>query len=850
MSAMTNRVFVSHTSDLARVPSGRSYVQAVLDAVARAGMLAVDMRYFAAREGQPAEFCQQQVRDCDIYLAVVGFRYGSLVPGEAVSYTELEFDEASAAGVPRLVFLLQEPAMSEAAGAMRLPADVFDGDRAAVDRFRQRLMQAGLICVEFATADRLELAVFQALLELVGTRQRAVPRQLPPAVGHFAGRAAELAALADLLPSRVSAGGTVVISAIGGTAGVGKTALAVFWAHQVRDRFPDGQLYVNLRGFDPGGQVMGPGAVLRRFLDALGVQPQRIPADLDAQAALFRTTVAGLRMLIVLDNARDSAQVRPLLPGARGCLVVVTSRNRLSGLVAAEGAHPLSLSLLTPAEARELLARRLGRRRLAAEPAAVEQIITACARLPLALAIVAARAIGHPQLSLDALADELRDTHERLGRLTSGEDAYTDIREVLSWSYQSLTEQAAKLFRLLGLHPGPDITVEAAASLVGVPVSVAQGLLTELSRANLIVEQAPGRYTFHDLLRAFAADLTRTHEGPHERNAATHRMLDHYLHTAHTAARHLHPMITPPSITPSPIQTGVTTGHVGDHQQALAWFTSEHAVLLAIIDHAFASGYNTHVWYLAWTMWAFLNPRGRWHDYAATARAAVTAAQRLANPTAQAYAHLQLATADMRLGHLDDAHTQLRHALDLYRQVGDQGDSAGQAYTHIAIAQVLEQQDLHSDAMHHAHQALELFRAVDHRRGQANALSNIGFYRTLLGDYQQALTTCQQALALLNELGDRTGQAATWDSIGYANHHLGHYTQAITCYEHAAGLFQDLGNRYFEATVLSHLGESHQATDNLHAARAAWQQAHNILKELDHPDAKQIEDKIATLDTP
>jgi hypothetical protein len=375
---LTGQVFVSHTSDLAEFPVSRSFVQAAIDAVGRAGMAPVDMRYFAAREGQPADYCQQRVRDCDIYIAVVGFRYGSLVPGETVSYTELEFTEATSAGLPRLVFLLDDTA--------DIPAELVDADRTAVDRFRQRLREAELICTSFTTVDGLELAAFHALKEQAGADARAVPRQLPAAVAHFAGRVGELATLSGLLRGRADTGGTVVISAVSGTAGVGKTALAVYWAHQVAARFPDGQLYVNLRGFDPTGAVMEPAEAVRRFLDALGVPPERIPADLDAQAALYRSQLAGRRMLVVLDNARDTAQVRRLLPGAPTCLVLVTSRNQLSGLVAADGAHPITLDLLTPGEARELLARRLGADRVGAEPEAVEEIITYCVRLPLALA--------------------------------------------------------------------------------------------------------------------------------------------------------------------------------------------------------------------------------------------------------------------------------------------------------------------------------------------------------------------------------------------------------------------------------------------------------------------------------
>jgi tetratricopeptide (TPR) repeat protein len=637
----------------------------------------------------------------------------------------------------------------------------------------------------------------------------------------------------------------VVITAIGGTAGIGKTALVVHWAHRVADRFPDGQLYVNLRGYDPGGQVMDPAEAVRRFLDALGVPPERIPADLDAQAALYRSHLSGRRMLIVLDNARDTAQVRPLLPGASTCLVLVTSRNQLAGLVAADGAHPITLDVLTPGEARELLARRLGATRVAAEPEAVEEIITCCVRLPLALAIVAARASAQPHVPLHFLAGELRDTGGRLTALSTTDDPYTDVRAVFSWSYHALSPDAARLFRLLGLHPGPDLAVPAAASLARLPASGVRPLLAELTRASLLAEHVPGRYTFHDLLRAYATDLTHSIDPDQPRRAATHRMLDHYLHTAYTADRLLDPARDPITLTPP--QPGVTPEHPADYQQALAWFTAEHAVLLAAVDHAAATGFDAHTWQLAWTLVTFLYRRGHWHDWAAAGRVAVAAAGRLADPTAQAHAHRNLANAYTRLGRFDDAHAQLRHALDLYHQAGDQ---VGQAHTHFNLSRLWERQGRPAQALDHARQALDLYRATGHQNGQADALNAVGWYHVLLGEHRQALTYCQQALTLHQELGDRYGQAATWDSLGYAHHHLSHHTPAITCYQRALGLYRDLGDRYNEATILTHLGDTHHAAGNPTAARDAWQQALTILDELDHPDAEQVRAKLATLDTP
>jgi tetratricopeptide (TPR) repeat protein len=678
-----------------------------------------------------------------------------------------------------------------------------------------------------------------------GSRGPVVQHQLPAAVRYFAGREAELAALSELLDqSRAGAGGTVVISAIGGAAGVGKTALAIYWAHRVADRFPDGQLYVNLRGFDPTGSVVAPAEAVRRFLDALGVAAERIPADLDALAALYRSELVGRRMLIVLDNARDTTQVRPLLPGAATCLVVVTSRNQLSGLVAGQDAYPINLDLLTVAEARELLARRVGTNRVSAEPDAVEEIITRCARLPLALAVVAARVAARPQLPMAALVGELRDARDRLDVLV-GDDPYTDVRAVLSWSYRALTPDAARLFRLLGLHPGPDLSMPAAASLAALPQPRVRALLFELTRANLLVEHVAQRYVFHDLLRAYATDLTHTVDSDDQRRAATLRTLDHYLHTAHAAAWLLFPYRDP--ITPAAAEPGVTPEQLTDERQARAWFTAEQAVLIAAVDHAAGNGFDVHTWQLACAHGDFLDRRGHWNDHAATGRAAVSAADRLADPTAQGRAHLYLAIPYIWLGRHDDADIHLHRALDLAVQADD---PVGQGRIHAALSLVRERQGRYTDAFEHSEQALALSRSHGHRHGQAMDLNNFGWDHALLGDHELALTYCQQALTQLQALGNRYGEAAAWDSLGYAHHHLGHHAEAITCYQRAIDLARDLGDPYNVAGTLVHLGDTHNAAGDPHAARDIWQQAVSILDDLDHPDADEVRTKLATLDTP
>jgi len=674
-----------------------------------------------------------------------------------------------------------------------------------------------------------------------GAGVRVVPQQLPAAVAQIAGRMGELATLSGLLRRRAEIGGTVVISAIGGTAGVGKTALAVYWAHRVARRFPDGQLYVDLRGFSPSGQAVTPAEAVRRFLDAIEVPPQRIPVDLDAQAALYRSQLAGRRMLVVLDNARDSAQVRPLLPAAAGCLVLVTSRNQLTGLVAG-GAHPINLDLLSVDEAQELLAHRLGSDRVAAEPEAVVEIITRCARLPLALALVAARAAARPRVALRVAAGELADSRQRWQMLI-GDDPHTDVRAVFSWSYQALTPPAARLFRLLGLHPGSDITVSAAASLAGIAPDTVPPLLAELTRASLLTEPTTGRYTFHDLLRDYATRLADTVDTREQRQAATGRILDHYLHTAQAADRLLNPTRDP--IPPGPPLVGVTPEQFSDHAQALDWFTMEHQVLLAAVAHTVATGFDTHTWQLAWTLATFLHRRGHWNNLVAVEQAAVAATQRLADPTAQAHSHRNLAGAYTMLGRFDDAHTQMGHALDLATRIGDQ---TGQAHTHGNLAYLWEQQGDLAQALHHARQALHLHRVTGRQVGQADALNQVGWCHALLGEHWPALAYCQQALTLYQQLGDRMGQAGTWDSLGYAHHHLGQHTQAVACYQQALTLHRDLGARYLEADTLTHLGDTHHAARNPKAARDAWQQALTILDDLDHPDAVQVRAKLAGID--
>jgi DNA-binding SARP family transcriptional activator/Tfp pilus assembly protein PilF/DNA-binding XRE family transcriptional regulator len=667
-----------------------------------------------------------------------------------------------------------------------------------------------------------------------------VPAQLPPDVPAFTGRTAQLQELDALLAHGAERATAVVISAIAGGGGIGKTSLAVHWAHRVADRFRDGQLYVNLRGFEPAGAPMAAGEAVRGFLDALGVPPAQIPSGLTAQTGLYRSLLAGRRMLVLLDNAHDAEQVRPLLPAAAGCFVLVTSRRRLSGLLATEAAHPLDVDLLSHREGRQLLSRRLGSRRVTAEPEATDEIVDRCARLPLALAIAAARAVSRPALPLAAVAAELRATPAELDAFAD-DDAHADLRTVFSWSYRTLSPPAARLFRLLGVHPGPEISAPAAASLVGLPPAGVAPLLAALTDAHLLVERAPGRYTFHDLLRAYATELAGTHDA--DRDLAIHRNLDHYLHTAFAADHALRSHR--PAITLTPAHPGVTPEAIADLGAALAWFDAERPVLLAAIDQAGRTGFDDHVWPLAWSLSTYFERKGHWHDWAATQLAAVEAAGRLGDRSRQAHAYRLLAYANTRQARYDEAHRQMRQALDLFAEVGQHSD---QAQTHLSMSVVFGRQGLHRDALHHAEQALRLHRTAGDRRGQANALNAVGWYRTQLGEHREALRYCREALALHQDTGDRAGQADTWDSVGFAHHHLGEYDEAVRCYRRAMDLYRELGDVYYEASTLTHLGDAYHAAGDPGAARDAWRRALTILTELNHPDAEQVRMKLAELD--
>jgi tetratricopeptide (TPR) repeat protein len=598
---------------------------------------------------------------------------------------------------------------------------------------------------------------------------------------------------------------------------------------------------VNLRGFDPAGPPMAAEEALRLLLDALSVPAAKIPAGLDAQAGFYRSLLAGKRMLVLLDNARNVDQVRPLLPASPGCLVIVTSRAQLTSLVAAEGAAPLALDVLTDAEAHELLTRRLGEQPVTDDPAAADELIQLCARLPLALSIAAARTASQPGLSLAALTADLRDARGRLDGLDAGHAA-TNVRAVLSWSYQQLDPPTARLFRLLGLHPGPDVSAAAAASVAGVPLSEARAGLGELTRAHLLAEDAPGRFSCHDLLRAYAAELTESADSQAERRAATARMLDHYLHTAYSATILLAPTRRP--VTLAAIRPGVTPEHIAGTEQALTWYEAEWQVLMAAITRARDTGFDIHAWQIPWALSRFLDHEGRWHDWIATERIALAAAQRLGDQAMQAGIHQRSGYVSARLGNYEDAHAHMRRALSIY---AERGDRPGEGYVHNAFAVVLYHQGRESDALDQALQALEAFAGTDDQPGRALALNSAGWMYTHFGDHRQALRYCEQAVDLLHDLGNREGEASALDSLGYAHQQLGNHAESVTYFQRAIDLYGEIGHRWGVAETLGRLGDAHQAAGDLGKARTAWEEALAILDDLDHPEAARIRAKLSEL---
>jgi tetratricopeptide (TPR) repeat protein len=640
------------------------------------------------------------------------------------------------------------------------------------------------------------------------------PQQLPIAPRAFTGRDAEINFLSHLA-GRIT-GGTLVI-VIAGTAGVGKTTLATHLAHLLSDAFPDGQLFVNLRGFDETGPMVPPGEALRGFLESFGIEPEDVPGSLDSSAALYRSLLSGKRVLAVLDNARDPGDVRDLLPASQGCLVLVTSRNQMTGLIA-QGAHLLRLDPFTPDEARGVLTARIGGGRVERDPDAADELIGICARLPLALSVACAYAAAHPWLSLAEVARDFRG--RGLDMLDTG-DAATTARSVFARSYRHVSEPAARMFRLLGLHPGPDIGVPAAASVAAVREGEARRALDELTRAHLVEEHGHGRFASHDLLRAYAAELARDIDGTEQVRLTQRRLLDHYLHTVHSGMRCFFPSFfrfalpdRAPGVTPELFSTP------GD---VLPWFQTERPVLLAAITLAADSyGLDAYCWQLPHLIAPMLLRLWRWHDNLQCQRIALAAAIRLGDPVALGLAHKGYSLA---CAMLDDTQAAGEHLALALQAVDRTPDGRLRAHARIKPTIVLELQERYAEALEYALEALRLHREIGDRTFLALSECQVGWIYAKLGQYHRALRHCEHALELATETGNRLVAADSLDALGMIHLELGQHDQALNQYRRALDAYHELGHPYPIVNTLAGLGDACLAAGDRAGARDAWLEA-------------------------
>jgi DNA-binding SARP family transcriptional activator len=657
------------------------------------------------------------------------------------------------------------------------------------------------------------------------------PRQLPSSVTCFAGRGAELAALTALLRSRCEGRApAMVITAIGGTAGVGKTALAVQWAHEVAGQFPDGQLYVNLRGYDPR-QPLAPKEALAGFLAALGVPGPQIPADEASRAAAYRSALAGRRVLIVVDNARDPEQARPLLPGEPGCFVVITSRDTLAGLVARDGASRVLLDVLPLADALALLRALIGPR-VDAEPEAAARLADRCCRLPLALRVAAELAAARPDLSLAALTGEL-DGERRLDALEAGGDQATAVRAVFSWSCRHLPRAAARAFALAALHPGKDFDADAVAALTGTSSPQAARALAELTRASLIGHSGNGRYGMHDLLRAYAGELAAAQDAGDDRKQALTRLFDHYLHTARRAAGILFPADAPPRAAYAPDCACGTVLH--GENAARAWLDAERANLTAVAAYAADRDWAGHAIGLSGALFRYLDAGGFYSDALVIHGAAERAAVRSDDRTAEARAVINLAATYGFLGHQQEAEQYLKRALRLSREAGDQLGEI-RALLNLTVTSVIR--GAYPEATRRCQQALQLSRATGNQTREARALMMLGQIAIRQGRYHQAAADLEQAAEAIRATGDLTFLTLSLISLSDAEVRQGRYRQAGRHLQEARDMARQTGQVMAEADATALLGladlrEGHhqQAAKHLQQALATFREADVLTQE-------------------
>ena len=643
------------------------------------------------------------------------------------------------------------------------------------------------------------------------------PFTLQAAPARFTGRERELERLDAALEESAGRAGLAVVSGMGG---VGKTSLALQWAHRVAHRFPDGCLYFDLRGFDPLAPETGPGPTLGKALRRLGVDHHHLPGDVEDQADLYRTMLAGRRVLIVLDNARDAQQVRPLLPASADSFTVVTSRDRLIGLIGLDGAAPVPLGVLTGEESAAVLGRFVADD--LAESRAAKRIIAVCAGLPLALCLAGAWAAANPGLPLASLADRLESTGNVL-RVLSSDDPTADPRTVFSCSYQELGSRARRAFRLLGLHPGPDVTAAALAGLADLAPREAEETLRELATVQLVHEHRPGRFVVHDLLRVFAAERLEAEATAAERSEAARRMLEHYLYSADRADRLLASYRDridlgepPPDVRPEAID-GL--------RRAREWLAAEYPVLLALVRLEVDPEHDQLIWKLAWCLVEYIMVRHRGQDMVACQSAALAAARRSREVFAEVVSLGYLAAG---LLYLED-HEAARIRLDRAMSLAEEHDMPWvKGFVLYGLGVAAGRGERHEEAIGYAGLAREHFREVEDEVWEARAEHVIGWHSARLGRFAEASASFERILAVGRAAGVEVAEATAHFGYGYIAQRERRFEEALERYGRALGTYRAHGMEPTAAFVMEHVGETRLAMGDGAAARAEWARARRL----------------------
>jgi DNA-binding SARP family transcriptional activator/tetratricopeptide (TPR) repeat protein len=656
-----------------------------------------------------------------------------------------------------------------------------------------------------------------------------VPAQLPHDINTFTGRETELALLHEHLDTTERG---VLIAAIDGIAGIGKTALAVHFAHQIAGRFPDGQLYVNLRGFDPHQPALSAIDALGQLLRGLGVEAHQVPSAADEQASTYRSLVAGKRILVVLDNAASTDQLRSLLPGSQTCMVLVTSRNRLGGLVARDGAYRITLDVLSAGESRELLERSVGKERLTGCPGSLATLAERCGHLPLALRIIAANLAARPHMTVNDLTEALSHEQDRLDVLASPDDETTAVRAVFSWSYHALKPEAARMFRLLGLHPGPEIGTAAAAALTDAPRTATRRMLDGLSSCHLVEVIGRDRYRLHDLLRVYAAERALAEEPPDERAAACRRLMSWHLQTAAAADRTLMPQNRPVPL--EPVLPNCEPLAFETYHQALAWLEQERCNLVAACQAAGRLGDHETAWKLPTALVYFLELRSYWEDWIATQQVAVAAARALGVPEIEALALRSLGNAYWRRSRYDDALNCYQQGLGITQRLGDQQGTATLLYDIGAASR------LGDESLGHLREAFRIFSELGDRRYEGLTLCTLARTHRSRGEVDEALKHLRQSLEIVHELGDRRCEAFGRLELARIHMDLGDFDDTLDNAQWAREVFRELGDRHGEACALHVCGTAYEALGDQAQSRETLQAAAARYAEIGDPRADEI----------